>query len=94
LLDRLQDGLGENKSLIRKVVAADFERQSQKFGQSPSQREGEQNEAFFDEQREPGHPADNTNENTNMETDAEKSVLASGDEADIDALMKSVGEQR
>lgn len=27
-LDRLQDGLGENKNLIRKVVAADFERQS------------------------------------------------------------------
>lgn len=80
--------------MIRKVVAADFERQSQKFGQSPSQREAEANEAFFDEQREPGRPAESTNENTNMETDAEKSVAASGDEADIDALMRSVGEPR
>ena len=26
LLDRLQDGLGENKQLIRKLVAADFDR--------------------------------------------------------------------
>ena len=25
LLDRMQDGLGENKNLIRKVAAADFE---------------------------------------------------------------------
>lgn len=33
LLDRLQDGLGENKSLIRKVISSDFERQQMKFGQ-------------------------------------------------------------
>ena len=31
LLDRLQDGLGENKQLIRKLVAADFDRQSMKI---------------------------------------------------------------
>ena len=47
LLDRLQDGLGENKNLIRKVVAADFERQSQKFGQNSVMQNNDNNKIFM-----------------------------------------------
>jgi hypothetical protein len=45
LLDRLQDGLGENKNLIRKAISADFDRQTMKFGQNPAALD-EKNKAF------------------------------------------------
>ena len=82
LLDRLQDGLGENKNLIRKAISADFDRQTMKFGQNPGALD-EKNNAFKVPHDGVNHLADGLN------MQYQQSLPAGPDELDIDNLMKN-----
>lgn len=81
LLDRLQDGLGENKQLIRKVVSADFDRQTMKFGQNPGALD-DKNKAFIN----PPNGMNGLAEGLDLQYQI--SHPAGDDEQDIDNLMK------
>lgn len=86
LLDRLQDGLGENKNLLRKVISADFERQQMKFGQNAAAVVDEKNKAFVQ-----GNDGDASQLADALNIQIQPSATAGPDELDIDGLMKGGG---
>lgn len=86
LLDRLQDGLGENKNLLRKVISADFERQQMKFGQNAAAVVDEKNKAFVQ-----GNDGDASQLADALNMQMQPSAIAGPDELDIDGLMKGGG---